>query len=119
MEFIQESVEADSAKDPVSGSVDQYSLAKALGMDRLGEIDKYSHQLDRLKEWADMKGAKDNMDAVWMIKELANRVGGPPLGNNIVQHLSQYAYLEMERMRLDKQLRQMENAETTSSARSR
>jgi len=92
---------------PADGELEKLSLARSLGMDNLKELSKYSDQLERLVEWAKLKGAKSREDVIWEVRQLANRVGGPSIGNNNVQHLSQYAYLEMERLKLDKQMKEM------------
>jgi hypothetical protein len=65
---------------------------------------RHQSQIERIVQWAKAKGAKDDADAMWSIKQLANRVGSPKIGNNWVQHLGQYAYLDMERMKLDKEI---------------
>ena len=110
----EEKVEGIGAKaEPYTPSTDtKLAVGKALGITDLGEIDKNQHQIERLIEWAQMKGAKDDMDIVWSIKQLANRVGSPGLGNNWAQHLSTYAYLEMEKLKIDKQLREIENGDS-------
>lgn len=90
--------------------VERLGLGRSLGLDDLKQIEKYSHQLDRLIEWARMKGAQSREDIVWQVRQLRNVVGGPGIGNNYAQHLAQYAYLEMERMKIDAQMKEMEHA---------
>lgn len=104
----EEKVPIGEKNDIYVDEFDKNAVAKALGFDKFSSIKKYNHQIERLIEWAKMKGAKDHIDIVDSIKKLANRVGSPPLGTNIAQHLSTYAYLEMERLKIDKQLREME-----------
>ena len=73
-----------------------------------GEIKKHQDQIKRLIEWAQAKGAKDTTDIVWSIRQLANRVGSPHIGNDWAQHLAEYAYLELERNKIDGQLKEMD-----------
>lgn len=105
-----EVISVGKAETPVGSldDMDRYAIGRAVGLNNFDEIKKYQDQIKRLHEWARMKGAKDREDSVWQIKQLANRIGGPTIGNNWAQHLSTYAHLEMERMGLDTQLRSME-----------
>lgn len=84
------------------------AVARALNIDGFGDMKKYQDQIKRLIDWARSKGAKDTTDVVWNVKQLANRVGSPKIGNNWAQHLSAYAYLEMEKMKIEGELREME-----------
>jgi hypothetical protein len=105
---VSESVSVGSNGDIYVDEFNRNAVARALNLKDYGEIKKNQDQIKRLIEWAKVKGAKDYTDITNSIKELANRVGSPKLGNNWAQHLSQYAYLEMERMKIDEQLREME-----------
>lgn len=90
-------------------SEDTYrGIANSLGIEKQSDQIKYQDQIQRLAEWAKAKGAKDNTDIIWQIKQLANRIGGPQIGNNWAQHLSQYAYLELQRIGIDRDLRSLE-----------
>lgn len=82
-------------------------VGRSLGLEESEYAKTYQDQLDRLIDWSMEGGSKTREEIVWSIKQLANRVGSPPIGNNWAQHLSQYAYLEMERNKLDKQLKKM------------
>lgn len=93
---------------PQDGELERLALARSLGLENLRDISRYHNQLDRIVEWAKAKGAVSREDVVWQVRQLMTRVGGPSLGNNWAQHLSQYAYLEMERMKLDGQLKEFE-----------
>jgi len=97
-------------QEPYTPSNDtKLAVGKALGITDLGKIDDNQHQIERLIEWANARGAKDDADVVWSVRQLANRVGAPGIGNNWAQHLSTYAYLEMEKLKIDKQLKEIEN----------
>jgi len=83
-------------------------LARSVGLERQSDIVKYQDQIDRLMEWAREKGAKNKEEMVWQVRQLANRIGGPTIGTNWVRHLANYAYLEMEKLKIDKQLQELE-----------
>lgn len=103
-----ETVSVGQSSEPFVDFSLRDSVARNLGLKDYAETKKYQHQIERLIQWAEAKGAKDNTDILYSIKQLANRVGSPKLGNNWAQHLSQYAFLEMERLNIDKQLRELE-----------
>lgn len=97
------------ATDIVSDNNQQLSdIGHAIGLEMHSDIKKEQHALERLIEWANMKGAKDSSEIISHIKELANRVGASPLGGSIAKNLSTYAYLEMERARIDRELSKLD-----------
>ena len=111
---VQEKLEQASKSDVSAGDfMTQHAIASAVGLENSSEISKYAHQIERLNQWATMKGAKDTADKVWQIKQLANRIGGPTIGNNWAKHLATYAFLEMERMKLDQQLQKYASNQKT------
>lgn len=55
--------------------------------------------------------AKSSEDVEMKIKELHNEVGTPPLGN-LIKHLSQCAYLQMERSAIDKKIADIKKLNT-------
>lgn len=104
-----ESISVGQSNEPFVDEITRDQVAKALGLKNFGEIKKNQDHIKRLIDWASSKGAKDTTDIVWSVKQLANRVGSPKIGNNWAQHLGQYAYLEMERMKLDDQIKELEH----------
>lgn len=82
-------------------------LANSLGIKNLDEIRKNDLQIQRLVDWAKAKGATTREDIAWSIRQLAARVGTPAIGDGNIKHLSVYAYLELERLKIDKQLKEM------------
>jgi len=105
---MEEEIAIGASKEPFIDELTRDQVGKALGLKNFPEIKKNQDQIKRLIDWAYAKGAKDTTDVVWNIKQLANRIGSPKLGNNWPQHLATYAYLEMQRLEIDKSLREME-----------
>lgn len=99
--------ESDAVGIPADGELEKLALARSLGLENIGDISKYDDQLSNLLEWAKLKGATSREDMVWQIRELANMIGGPRVGTPMVRNLSQYAYLEMEKIKIDKQMKEM------------
>lgn len=90
--------------------IEKISIARSLGINDFKEMKQYDEQLHRLARWAKMKGAKDSLDIVWNIKQLASRIGGPSFGQHNVQNLSIYAGLELERNRIENKMKDFSNA---------
>lgn len=110
---MDETVTVGQHSEPFVNEITRDQVGKALGLKDFSEIKKYQDQIKRLIDWAQVKGAKDTTDIVWSVKQLAAKSGSPHMGNNWAQHLAQIAFLEMERLNIDKQLSelgpQMEN----------
>lgn len=95
--------EAQKANDGIAGADDELSkiaVAKALGFDKVKDLTKYSDQVQRLVEYAHMKGATDITGIISQLNALRNELG---MGKDIY-NLSVYAGLAMERSRIDKEM---------------
>jgi hypothetical protein len=103
-----EKVEVGQRVEPGADDVTRTQVEKALGLEKHSDIVKAGDHVRRLIEWAVAEGAKDSMDIVWKIKQLQSRIGSPHLGESWPSHLGQFVYLEMERNRIDKQLKEIQ-----------
>lgn len=93
--------------EPMSDYYEKLKIGQAVGLDNFSQIKQYDHQLTRLKEWAQSRGAKSVSEVVSQLRQLANRVGAPTIGNNWAQHLSTYAYLDMQRSNINKEMKEI------------
>jgi prolyl-tRNA synthetase len=100
-----EQIEVGQRIEPGADDVTRTQVEKALGLEKHSDIVKSGDHVRRLIEWAVNQGAKDSTDIVWKIKQLQSRIGSPHLGETWPSHLGQFVYLEMERNRLDQQLK--------------
>lgn len=91
--------------EPITDYFEKLKLGHSVGLKTLTQIDKYKHELTRLKQYAESKGAKNIAEIVFEVKKLANRVGSPTIGDDWAKHLSTYAYLEMQKEDIDKELK--------------
>lgn len=98
----------ETKAEPVSSNDDMLAYGRAVGINNFDEADEYKDKLNILKKWAKAKGAKDLPDALWQIRQLQTRLGGPKFGQTMAEYLAQYAYLELERMTVDNQLKHFE-----------
>ena len=106
---MEEQVTVGTPQEPFIDDQTTRQVARAIGLESNYELKKYQDQLKRLIDWAQVKGAKDSMDVIWTIKQLGNQMGSPKIGNNLAQHLSQYAFLDMERLKIEKEMASMGN----------
>lgn len=97
----------DNVDEPVTDYFEKLKLGQAVGLKTLSQIDKNKHELARLKEWAESKGAKNINEILSQIRQLANKVGSPTIGDNWAKHLSTYAYLEMQKDNIDKEMKEV------------
>jgi len=103
---------ADEVKPPATMTVsampemDQKAIQQALGLENDGDKTKYKHEVDLLLQWAkeNAKG-KTPDDLKWAIRTLELRVGTPPISENRVRYLAQYAYLASEHKRIENDMK--------------
>ena len=76
------------------------AVAKALGMEKIHDLQKYSDQVQRLVEYAHLKGATDITGIISELNQLRNEVGM----SKDVRNLSVYAGLAIEKARLEKEM---------------
>lgn len=102
-EHAKQAEESQKANDGFVVADDELSkiaVAKALGFDRVSELRKYSDQVQRLVEYAHMKGSKDITGIISQLNALRNEVGM----NKSIYNLSVYAGLALERARIEKEM---------------
>ena len=78
------------------------AVAKALGFEKLQDLNKYSDQVQRLVDYANMKGAKDITGIISELNGLRNELG---MSKNIY-NLSVYAGMALQ----ENEIRQKMNA---------
>jgi hypothetical protein len=82
-------------------------IADILGHD-IKEVPKYDTELERILEWARMKGAKSVEDILWEVRYLATRLGTPGIGESRIKWIYQYVFLENEDHIIKQQMKRME-----------
>lgn len=76
------------------------AVAKALGFDKIKDLDKYSDQVQRLIEYANVKGAKDITGIIGELNSLRNTVGM----SKDIYNLSVYAGLAIDKAKIEKEM---------------
>ena len=75
-----------------------------------GDLKKNDVKLARIVEWANQKGAKSVEDAMWAIRDLANHLGSPEVGESKLSRIYNWIYLSQVRDEAETKLKGMENA---------
>lgn len=86
--------------------LDMLHVARAFGVTDLGEAKKYQDQIKNMVEYAYSKGAKSREDVVWELRQIGAIIGSPKLGNNWFQHLNRWIYLNNEKSKLEKEIKE-------------
>jgi hypothetical protein len=77
---------------------------------RPDEITKDKDKINLLIDYAKSQTDETSPEAIkWAIRSLQGRVGTPPLGQAWIPYLSQYAYLKLESLKLNKEVEKYEH----------
>lgn len=73
------------------------------------EVNMMKDKLEVILEYAKTQVTEQTMENIkWAIRDLSSKVGTPPLGEKLVNYLSKYAYLNLERINLEKDIKKYE-----------
>lgn len=89
-------------KEHTPDDIDRIFLARALNMDKLDDIKDHERRLDKILLWAKEKGANTEVDLMAEINGLRNRLGNPN-----IYAISVYVGLEMQKIALEKEEREV------------
>lgn len=100
---VQESPDVKQQPGEMSPPMD---LAKMEVINMLGLKDgEESESVDTLLKWAKANTDDHSPEGLkWAIRNLEAKTGTPPLGEKVVTFLSRYAYLNLESLRINKEL---------------
>lgn len=75
-------------------------IAHVFNIESKDGLKKHAERIDRMMEWARLKGAKDKYGIIAEINNLKSRIGG----FRTLYDYSTYVYWEMERMKADENI---------------
>lgn len=84
--------------------INKMAIGDVLGMER-SELHKYEKSVNTLLDY--VRTQTDDLspeNIKWTIRQLHTKTGTPPLGEHTITYLSRYAYLRMEKGKLEKEL---------------
>lgn len=74
------------------------------------EVSRFKGKINTLLDYAKSKTEDHSVEGLkWAIRDLSFRIGTPPLGEKMINHLTRYAMLRTNREKLDKEIAKIEN----------
>lgn len=84
------------------------SVAKMFDL-KPSETSQYKSKINTLIDYAKTKVDEPTSDnIIWAIRNLGLKLGTPPLGEKLINYLTQYAFLELETRKLEDKKRRFE-----------
>ena len=106
----KEAVTPEQISPPVVTELEPRALSDVLGLTR-EEESQYRDKLDTLLEWVKTQtNDRSSGNLKTIFRELGNKIGTPPLGQKLVNWLAEYAYLELEELKIKKALKEFKHA---------
>jgi hypothetical protein len=85
-------------------SLDEIAIHQVLEVDGDADKSKYRNEIKTLHEWAKTQTKDMSPENLkWTVRELQLKLGTPPFGEDRVKFLSNFAYLDMEGKRIEKE----------------
>lgn len=104
-EVVEQPKNAVSA--PALPEMEVRAAAQVMGLEGETEINKHEPQLKTLLEWAKAQNPKaDLTELKWIIRSLELKLGTPPLSEKRINYMSRYAFLQMEKSKIDREMEQ-------------
>lgn len=101
----------DDTLSTTPSDLDRLAVGRSLQIEDFSDMEKHQNRLDRIIEWAQMKGAKDTTGYLAELASLRNRIGNPS-----IYDLSAYLQVEMEDMQLKQQRKTLDEKEAKTQA---
>ena len=95
-----------------SKSLDRLAIGRSLQIEDIEDMERHQGRLDKIIEWAEMKGAKNRDDYIAELAHLRTKIGNPSIFD-----LSVYVSLEMEHMATEKALDALKRKKEKSEER--
>ena len=96
-------VSENNISAPVIPQLETQAIADIFNMEGK-EVIKYSDKLELLLEYAKTQTTDHSLENLkWVIRGLEMKLGTSPLGEKLINRLTQYAYLCLEGKKIDKE----------------
>ena len=91
---------------PQQDEIGLNAMADAMGIENRSERGLYSDELKTLLQYARSNASSDSQESLkWAIRKLEIKLGTPPLSENKIRFIRNYAYLLMEEQRIKGRLK--------------
>lgn len=84
-------------------------VGQQLGLATL-EAERYSHEINKIVEWAKANGAKSMDDILYEIRYLSNMLGNNPMEKKI-KTVARYVFLSTEKQRINTEMERLKTYE--------
>lgn len=84
-------------------------VGQQLGLATL-EAERYSHEINKIVEWAKANGAKSMDDILYEIRYLSNMLGNNPMEKKI-KTVARYVHLSSEKQRINTEMERLKSYE--------
>ena len=110
----QESVidkQPEQISAPVRPEVIRSSVEQAMGLESQEDMHRYQDKVDILVEYTKSQTKDWSPESIkWVIRSLEMKLGTPPFSEKRINYVAQYAYLMMEKRKLDSDIKSFELA---------
>ena len=83
--------------------LDRLAVGRSLGIEDIQDMERHQNRIDKIIDWAKMKGATSQDDYVIELNHLRNKIGSPTIFD-----LSVYINLEMEHLQEEAALKDLQ-----------
>ena len=95
-----------------SRQLDRLAIGRSLHIEDIQDMERHQNRLDRIIEWAKLKGAKSQNDYIAELAHLRTKIGNPSIFD-----VSVYVNIEMEHLATERQLNELTQKKAESEAR--
>lgn len=107
-----EKLDVNSHKEiegPIQDQLSQRAVTQVLGLDENGQEGRFKKEIETLVEYAKSRTEDYSPENLkWIIRQLELKVGTPPFGEHRARYLARYAFLHLERKKIDKEIKTFE-----------
>jgi len=101
--------EPHQISSPVLPEMMERSVAEVMGIEDSAERNRASDKIQILIEYAKTQTKDHSPEGIkWAIRNLELKLGTPPLSEKRINYVAQYAYLLLEKRKIEKDIRSFE-----------
>ena len=83
------------------GFMDEMAVSQVVGLENDSDRAKYKEEIQNLIKWAKLEGYDSPQQLKWMVRQLQDRLGTPPLTESWITRLNRYAVIALQQKRLE------------------
>lgn len=102
----QEEKIASHVSSPVLPELERMAVAQVLGLETESDRKINADKIETLLEFAKINASGDSLEDIkWAIRDLELSLGTTPFGENKINYLTRYAFLRMEKDKINSELK--------------